>query len=178
MDTGLWHAGLKQGGLVALELGEVLRLTDAAGRHVGVVRGSVWLTQHGDRRDRILHAGESFRIGREGLTLVVPLGGAASVVLEDGLVAGTGTPARDAWQVHSPDFEQTARRLRATAMAAMFSWFARRLKAVWRAFDAALRSALQAKRTARELRALSDHLLKDLGLRREEIDCVAQRVER
>jgi uncharacterized protein YjiS (DUF1127 family) len=58
----------------------------------------------------------------------------------------------------------------------MLSGFARWLKAAWSPIDAALRSALQARRTARELRALSDYLLKDIGLRRDEIDCVARRL--
>ncbi len=176
MDTGMMRTGLLQQGLVELGQGEVLGLQDAAGRHVGVVRGSVWLTQHGDQRDRVLHAGESFRIGRDGLTLVVPLGGAARVVLEDGLLAATGSPAREAWRVHTQEFERAARRRRAAAIAAMLSGFARWLKAAWSPIDAALRSALQARRTARELRALSDYLLKDIGLRRDEIDCVARRL--
>ena len=189
MDTGLWHAGLMQGGLMALEPGAVLRLPDAAGHHVGVVRGSVWLTQHGEQRDWTLHAGESLRIERNGLTLIVPLGGAARVVLEDGLVAAPSAQAgaseaersidavtRDPWLVHSPDFELAARRLRAEVIAAMLSGLARRLKAAWRAFEMLLLSMLQTRRTARELRGLSDHLLKDIGLHREEIHCVARRL--
>jgi len=189
MDGGMMHTGLLQQGLVEVGQGEVLRLRDAAGRHVGVVRGSVWLTQHGDQRDRVLHAGESFRLDRDGLTLVVPLGGAARVVLEDGLVAAPSAReyagqverpivpvTRDAWRVHSPDFELAARRLRAEAIAAMLAGLARRLKAAYGAFDTALLSVLQARRTARELRALSDHILKDIGLRRDEIDCAARQL--
>jgi len=188
MDTGMLQTGLLEQGLVALEPGEVLRLRDAAGRHVGVVRGDVWLTQHGDQRDRVLHSGESFRLDRDGLTLVVPLGGAARVVLEEGLAAAPSAQAhagqaerpivavtRDAWQVHAPDFEVAARRLRAEAIAAMFAGLARRLNAASYALGTALVALLQARRTAWELRALSDHILKDIGLRRDQIDCVARR---
>jgi len=31
-------------------------------------------------------------------------------------------------------------------------------------------------RTVQELRSLSDHMLKDIGLRRDQIDCVAKRL--
>lgn len=191
MDTGLWQAGLAQGGLVALELGEVLRLQDAAGRHVGVIRGSVWLTQHSEQRDWVLHAGESLRLERNGLTLIVPLGGAARVVLEEGLVAPPEAQGRaaesghpviaatpDPWLVHSPDFERAAHRLRAASIATIGAALGRGLAAAWGRLAKALSASLQARRTAGELRALSDYLLKDIGLRRSEIHCVARRVTR
>lgn len=185
MDTGLWHAESMQGGLAALARGEVLRLQDAAGRHVGVARGTVWVTQERDPKDRILAAGMSFRVTRDGLTLVVPLGGGATVVLEEGLaaqksVAGAEHPVmaatRDAWRVHTPEFEHAARRLRAQTIAGLAAQLGRGLWAAWRGFAGALEATLEARRTVRELGALSDHLLKDLGLRRDQIDCVARRV--
>jgi len=36
--------------------------------------------------------------------------------------------------------------------------------------------ALRRRRTARELHALSDHMLRDVGLRRDQIDCVAKQL--
>jgi uncharacterized protein YjiS (DUF1127 family) len=185
MDTGLWHAGSVQGGLARLSQGEVLRLHDAAGRHVGVACGNVWVTQERDPRDRVLGAGSSLRLTRDGLTLVMPLGGDATVVLEEGLAAQSGTVApehavvaatRDAWRVHSPELEHAARRLRARVIARLAASVGRVLAAAWRGFARAAAASLETRRTARELGALSDHLLKDLGLRRDQIDCVARRV--
>jgi len=111
MDTATRHE--RQ---LTMNPGEVLRLRDAAGRHLGVVQGAVWITQHGDRRDPVLESGASFRFDRDGLSLVQPLGGPATVVLEAGLVPENETG-----------------------------------------------------RAARALGGLSDHLLHDLGLRRDQI---------
>lgn len=36
--------------------------------------------------------------------------------------------------------------------------------------------ALRRRRTARELQSLSDHMLRDVGLRRDQIDCVAKQL--
>jgi len=36
--------------------------------------------------------------------------------------------------------------------------------------------ALRRRRTARELQGLSDHMLRDVGLRRDQIDCVAKQL--
>jgi uncharacterized protein YjiS (DUF1127 family) len=135
MDTGL----LQNQGTVDLKLGEVLRLKDGAGRHVGVVKGVAWITQDEDFEDRVLGAGESLRLERNGLTVVTPLGVAAKLVLEEGLV-----PERKA----KPD-------------------------SLWNRFVRGCSAALQARQTAQELRGLSDHILRDVGLRREQIDCVA-----
>ena len=136
MDTGL-----RQQGALTIRAGEVLRLRDAAGRHLGVVQGAVWITQHGDRRDPVLEGGASFRFERNGLSLVQPLGGPATVVLEAGLVPEneTGRTAdsveKRAWRLaRSDQFQREARRMRAETLA-----------------------------------SLSDHLLRDLGLRRDQI---------
>jgi uncharacterized protein YjiS (DUF1127 family) len=143
------------------------------------------VTQERDPRDRILGTGSSFRVTRDGLTLVVPLGGDATVVLEEGLAAqATASPGehpvvaatRDAWQGHTPELERAARRARAEAAAALVAALGRGVIAAVRFVGDAVAATLETRRTARELRALSDHLLKDLGLRRDQIDCVARRV--
>jgi uncharacterized protein YjiS (DUF1127 family) len=178
MDTGLLQAGLAKKGLLELQQGEVLRLRDAGGRHLGVVRGNVWVTQHGDPRDHVLRAGESFAFDRDGVALVLPLDGAARVVLEQGIVAEHPVIAttRDAWQAYTPEFERAARQLRAQAIANLTAALGRRLKAAWGVLAGAAARAMETRRTAQALRALSDHTLKDLGLRRDQIDCVARQV--
>lgn len=189
MDTGLLHTELTHRGLVTLAERGVLRFEGAAGRHIGVVRGIVWVTQHGDARDHVLRAGESFRFDREGLALVVALSGAAGIVLEDGLVP---LPAADhgelpaaqpviaatyeAWLEHKDEFEREARRQRAQAFAEFFAGLGRALKAAWAGLGRSLSETLLVQRTGRELRGLSDHVLKDIGVRRDQIDCIARRV--
>lgn len=175
MDSGMRHEGL-----IALNPGEVLRLRDAAGRHIGVASGAVWVTQHRDRRDRVLGGGESFRFDRNGLALATPLGGGALVVLEEGLAPGGGAEpqqigvARGPWSGHTPGFERAARRMRAAAIAKALATLAAGLRALWGRFTRTVSAARQEKRTARELRVLSDHILKDIGLRREQIECFAR----
>lgn len=130
-----------QQGFLTIQPGEVLRLRDAAGRHLGVVNGAVWITQHGDPRDPVLESGASFRFERNGLSLVQPLGGPATLALEDGLAPenAIGRPADPA--------EPRARQL---ARSEPFRHQARHLR-------------------AQALSSLSDHLLRDLGLRRDQI---------
>lgn len=131
--------GLRHQGLRTIHPGEVLRLRDAAGRQLTVVQGSVWITQHGDRNDAVLESGASFRFDREGLSLVQSLDGAASVVLEEGLAPEnvTGRVVDSAEQV-----------ARMPANSERLQRQARRLR-------------------AEALASLSDHLLRDLGLRRD-----------
>lgn len=175
MDTGLRHKDL-----LTLNPGEVLRLRDPAGRHLGVVRGSVWITQHGDRRDAVVEGGDSFRFDHGGIALAQPLGGAAVVVLEAGLVperAGTAAgPARpagretDAVQVH-----RLARRLRAAMLGDAIAAAARRLHCNWLRARAAVSRWAAGPRPARRAKwisgalGLSDYLLHDIGLWREQI---------
>ena len=60
-------------GPVALARGMVLRIVDGHGTTVTVSRGGLWITQEGDRRDRYVGAGGSFRIDAPGLTLISAL---------------------------------------------------------------------------------------------------------
>ena len=138
--------GFEPKGLVWLAHGTPLRLNNAAGRHLSVVSGVVWITQQGDLGDPVLKSGETFRFDRGGLALVTPLGGPAQVLLEDGLRAA---PA-----------ERGTRPI--------FGWFERLACGASR--------ALRMRRTARELNALSDYMLRDVGLRRDQIEGVARRV--
>lgn len=55
---------------IGLTRGKLMRVEDGRGIEVSVVYGSVWITQHEDTDDVFVGAGESFRIGRNGPTLV------------------------------------------------------------------------------------------------------------
>jgi len=171
MDTGL----LRKEGLLTLPEGQVLRLRDAAGRHLTVVHGDVWITQLSEPRDPVLGAGETFRFERDGLSLVQPLGGPAVVLLEAGLVPEDDVPARESvsararWLIHSESFQREAHRLRAEAIAAMFAAAARRMNAVAAALWSGLQRLARASARPAALQWLSDHQLRDLGLRRDQV---------
>ena len=56
-------------GALAMTRGSVLSLEDGRGFVLHVREGSVWLTQEGDRQDRYLGTGASFRLDRDGLAV-------------------------------------------------------------------------------------------------------------
>lgn len=60
-------------GAMRIEEGRVLLIEDGRGTLVHVAEGCVWLTQEGDPRDRVLGAGESFSITRDGRTVISAL---------------------------------------------------------------------------------------------------------
>ena len=64
MDTSLTQS------ITPLARGEILRVDRALGQSIAVVRGMVWITQEGDRRDTFLSDGESFVFSRRGTALV------------------------------------------------------------------------------------------------------------
>lgn len=53
--------------------GEMLRLADADGRLIRVQAGRLWITQEGEGADHIVEAGQTFTIGKPGVTLVAAL---------------------------------------------------------------------------------------------------------
>jgi len=59
--------------------GQPLRVDNGRGQRFAVLAGHVWVTQHRDRRDRVLGMGEEFEIDRQGLTILCALGGDAAV---------------------------------------------------------------------------------------------------
>lgn len=65
------------------------------GLEVKCVRGSLWITQHGDLEDRVIGNGQSFVLSRPGLSLVTALGEPAVVVVKPGSVI-TRQPLRHA----------------------------------------------------------------------------------
>jgi hypothetical protein len=58
---------------IGMTRGTVARIADGNGIEVSVTYGSVWLTQQGDTDDVCLATGESFRIARDGKTVVTAL---------------------------------------------------------------------------------------------------------
>ena len=175
MDTGS-----SQAVPTGLNAGEMLRLKDAAGRRLGVTRGSVWVTQEGDPRDHVIGRGESFRFDRDGLALITPVGESARVVLEDGpaaeravgnsVLAVTGA----ARPVRSPEFERRALRLRARTMTDAFARLVDVLARLRARITTGLAATAAGRRTIPELRRLDERALTDIGARRDRIDFVAR----
>jgi hypothetical protein len=59
-----------ENGSVGIPTGSLLRIDDGAGALLHVWEGELWLTQEGSRKDVMLLAGQSFRIERDGATIV------------------------------------------------------------------------------------------------------------
>ena len=53
--------------------GSVMRVEDAHSSLIHVWEGAVWITQEGDERDYFVPAGKSFRVSRDGLTLIAAI---------------------------------------------------------------------------------------------------------
>jgi hypothetical protein len=56
--------------LLAMARGATLTLEDARGALVRCLNGRLWITQEHDRRDYFVDAGGTFRVDREGPTVV------------------------------------------------------------------------------------------------------------
>ena len=65
---------------IALARGLLMCIENGRGRQLQVEQGSVWVTQSGSIKDVSLNAGESFRIERDGLTLVTSYGRALTLL--------------------------------------------------------------------------------------------------
>lgn len=61
--------------------GHVVRIEDDRGMLVYVRYGTVWITQSGITKDFFVHAGQSLRIDRNGLTLLSVTGGAGPALI-------------------------------------------------------------------------------------------------
>jgi DUF2917 family protein len=53
-----------------LARGGVMRVENGRSSLVHVWEGAVWITQEGDERDYFVPAGKSFRVSRDGLTVI------------------------------------------------------------------------------------------------------------
>jgi len=60
-------------GAVPMTRGSVLRIEDGRALLIYVWEGALWLTQEGERRDRYVGAGESFRLDSDGVALAQAL---------------------------------------------------------------------------------------------------------
>jgi hypothetical protein len=58
---------------IGMTRGNVVRVADGSGIEVSVAYGSIWLTQENGTDDVCLGAGESFRIARDGKTIVTAM---------------------------------------------------------------------------------------------------------
>jgi hypothetical protein len=82
--------------LLKLLNGEMLELVDARGTTLQVTRGKLWVTQHHDRRDVVLSAGDTWTVENLGITVAEARGDVA-VVVGGGLV-DAGVRSRVRWQ--------------------------------------------------------------------------------
>jgi hypothetical protein len=71
---------------IHLKEGELLPVEDGAGLEVTCLWGVLWITQEGDREDRIIDSGGSFVLDRPGLSVVTAVSGPALLVVQPGRV--------------------------------------------------------------------------------------------
>jgi hypothetical protein len=84
--------------LLALRRGSALTLDDARGALVRVLAGRLWITQERDREDHLVDAGASFRVARNGATVVEAARGDARFVIE----AATAGALESWWRPATP----------------------------------------------------------------------------
>ena len=58
---------------LALDAGEVVTVDDAEGLRISARRGTVWVTEEGDREDHIVGPGEVLTVAHRGRTVVQAL---------------------------------------------------------------------------------------------------------
>ena len=124
-------------GSISLHGGQPLRLENGYGRRIAVLEGDVWVTQDSDPRDIVLRAGEEFVFDRPVTAVVSALGGSARIIRQDGV-----------------DIEPP----RAAGQRGLVAALAR----VWGKW----RDARQARLARMNARAMSNHMLADIGLQR------------
>ena len=71
---------------VYLRARQLLRVEEGAGLEVRCLQGELWITQEGDQQDRLIRAGESLVLDRDGLSLVTALGEPALLIVQPGKV--------------------------------------------------------------------------------------------
>lgn len=134
MDTNQRHT------FTELAAGAIHRVADGAGTTIAVVRGRVWITQESDPSDRVIDAGESFRLDRPGLALVQALADASLLILDSasGAAERFGGPDRSASErrFSAWELEAVARRAHsdmvADAIAGLYRWASQLSRRVWR----------------------------------------------
>lgn len=102
MDTSLTQV------ITKLAKGEILRIDDAKGHSVVIVKGMLWITQEGDLRDVFLTDGDSFVFDRPGTALV-------QAITDASLIAFVGEAAEVVEAAAAPSFRQAPGEHRALA---------------------------------------------------------------
>ncbi|HET9578777.1 MAG TPA: DUF2917 domain-containing protein [Usitatibacter sp.] len=59
--------------VLALEIGDVVTLDDAAGRRISAQEGLLWITEEGSRKDHIVRPGDAHIVRHAGRTVVQAL---------------------------------------------------------------------------------------------------------
>jgi hypothetical protein len=76
---------------------ELLLLRDARGSTLQVTRGTVWITQHEDRSDVVLNAGDAWTLEQYGLTVVEARGSAEITVVGNAAIDTRVRSNRERW---------------------------------------------------------------------------------
>lgn len=77
-------------------------LQDAAGLELSCLSGSVWVTQYGDQRDIVVHAGQCFTLGLPTATVISAVHGATITLARKRRPAAGGSLWRYLLSLFSP----------------------------------------------------------------------------
>lgn len=89
------YAGLAS---IGLTRGKFARLENARGTKLRVETGTVWITHHHCTDDVILKAGDTYRIAKDGLTLVTNLKGTFALVTLEPVISLPPTLGERFWK--------------------------------------------------------------------------------
>ena len=126
--------------IVTLQRDDFLRLERARGLCIEVLSGRIWMTETGRGGDAVLEPGRACRVAGDGMVLIAP-------------------------EARGGERTETRARLRFPAHGGPLGRLGRWLRGML----GAIAGEIELRRTLRELESLSDHTLRDIGLRREQI---------
>jgi hypothetical protein len=89
-------ACFETGTVVRLGSREAITLSDIRGATLRVTRGTLWVTQEGERQDIVLRVGDHWAVERRGDTVVEARGGATFCIVAPNAAAPIRLPARKA----------------------------------------------------------------------------------
>ncbi|HTQ77244.1 MAG TPA: DUF2917 domain-containing protein [Burkholderiales bacterium] len=159
---------------MTLKPGQALHVRGEAGLRVSHVQGRIWVTLDGEPRDIVLQDGADLVLGAQGGALLQAVGTTAMVSFEDGVRVAPPAELRAAAPAAAladyGEIVRNAHQLRAQEIGALLARAAAAVRGLLRGIAGNFESA----RTRQALKGLTDYQLRDVGLRRSEIDCLVR----
>ena len=107
---------------VLVPKGRTLRIRNGKGSEIGVSEGCAWVTQESDTADKVLEAGDTFRLDRDGLALAYACRATRVVVKATRFGAAFSV-------THGAGYREYAASVWNSMMAELFRWIRDRIAA-------------------------------------------------